>query len=121
MAIVRAKQPGRALQRLRRRLDETLPVDVITTHYPDAHGQVLLNIDFPPAAYARLRAAADREGQPIGIFVQLAIHRALAQHASDETDRLDQAVQHLLASTSASHLLAAVGRALTRLPGASQC
>jgi hypothetical protein len=119
MTLVRAKTPGRAAHRLRRHLAARLPVDVITTHYPDAVGQVLLNLAFPPAVHATIRHAAHEAGQSPELFVKLALHRALAQHASDEADRLDRAVQHLLAGTTAAHLLAAVGHALTRTPGAA--
>ncbi|WP_314225804.1 hypothetical protein [Streptomyces zaehneri] len=119
MALVRAKTPGRAAHRLRQHLATRLPVDVITTHYPDAGGQVLLNLAFPPAVHATIRRAAQETGQSPELFVKLALHRALAQYASDEADRLDRAVQQLLAGTTAAHLLAAVGHALTRIPGAA--
>ena len=121
MAVVGARTPGKALKRLRRQMGGRLPIDVITTHYPDSSGRILLNVAFAPAAHAALRAVADRAGQPPGRFVQLALHRALARHASDEADRLDHAVQHLLAGSTASHLLTALGRALTRTPGVTQC
>uniref|UniRef100_A0AAU1UML3 Uncharacterized protein n=1 Tax=Streptomyces sp. NBC_00119 TaxID=2975659 RepID=A0AAU1UML3_9ACTN len=121
MAVVHAKTPGRALHRLRRRLGETLPVDVITTHYPDSRGHVLLNIIFSPAADAAVRRAADRAGQTPSVFVQRALHRALAQHAEEEADLLDGAGQRLLAATTAAQLLAALGRALTSTPGAPSC
>ncbi|WP_332880952.1 hypothetical protein [Streptomyces sp. NBC_00564] len=120
IALMSAKTPGRAARRLRRRLTDQLPIDVITTHYPDASGQVLLNIAFPPATRTALKTAADRAGQSPERFVQLTLRRALAQHASQEADRLDQAVRHLLAHTAAPHLLSAVGRALTQTPGAPQ-
>ncbi|MGW3108339.1 hypothetical protein [Streptomyces sp. NPDC001100] len=119
MALVRAPTPGRAAHRLRQRLAASLPVDVITTHYPDDSGQVLLNLALPPAAHATIRRAAHHAGQSPELFVKLALHRALAQHASDESDRLDRAVQQLLATTTAAHLLAAVGHALTRTSGAA--
>ncbi|MFD8717802.1 hypothetical protein ME763_37785 (plasmid) [Streptomyces murinus] len=119
MTLVRAKTPGRAAHRLRQRLAARLPVDVITTHYPDAAGQVLLNLAFPPAVHATIRQAAHEAGQSPELFVKLALHRALAQHASDEAHRLDRAVQQLLADTTAAHLLAAVGHVLTRTPGAA--
>ena len=119
MTLVRAKTPGRAAHRLRQHLATRLPVDVITTHYPDAVGQVLLNLAFPPAVHATIRHAAHETGQSPELFVKLALHRALAQHASDEADRLDRAVQQLLAGTTAAHLLAAVGHALTRTPEAA--
>ena len=101
MALVRAKTPGRAAHRLRQRLATRLPMDVITTHYPDADGQVLLNLAFPPAVHAPRSAAPPSEtGQTPELFVKLALHRALAQHAGEETDRLDRAVQHLLTHTT---------------------
>lgn len=121
MTVLPAKTPARAAHRLRRRLDTWLPVDVITTHYPDAHGEILLNIDFPPAAHTALHAAADHAGQTPRHFLQQAVQRALDQHARDEADRLDHALHHLLATTTSPHLLAALARALTHTPGATRC
>jgi hypothetical protein len=121
MAVVHAKTAGRALHRVRRRLGEALPVDVITTHYPDSSGHVILNITLSPAADAAVRCAADRSGQTRRVFVQQALHRALAQHAERKADHLDGAVQRLLATTNPAQLLAAVGRALTPTLGALSC
>lgn len=112
MTLVKAKTPDRAAHRLRRRLKDRLPIDVITTHYPDANGQILLNVDLPPAVYT----AARRAGQTPERFMELATHRALTEHAALKADRLDRAVNHLLAHTTPAHLLSAVGHALTRLP-----
>ncbi|MGX5207119.1 hypothetical protein ACWKT3_00085 [Streptomyces violaceus] len=53
--------------------------------------------------------------------MELAVHRALAEHASAEADRLDRALQDLLAHTTPAHLIAAVGHALTRISGAAPC
>ncbi|WP_282689863.1 MULTISPECIES: hypothetical protein [unclassified Streptomyces] len=116
MALVPAKTPHAAARRLRRRLGTRLPIDVITTHYPDADHSVLLNIAFPPAAHATLTASARRAQQTPELFLELAVRRALAEHADRETERLDHAVRQLLAHTTPAYLLAAVGHALTRLP-----
>ncbi|MFF3910501.1 hypothetical protein ACFYZJ_32155 [Streptomyces sp. NPDC001848] len=117
MALMGAKTPDRAAYRLRRRLKAArLPIDVITTHYPDRNGQILLNLFFSPDTHAHLKSAARRAGQEPERFIEGAIHRALAEHASQETDRLDQAVRQLLAHTTPAYLLSAVGHALTRLP-----
>ncbi|MFE2992358.1 hypothetical protein [Streptomyces sp. NPDC059262] len=121
MAVVHAKTPGRALHRVRRRIGDALPVDVITTHYPDSSGHVLLNITLPPHAGTALRRAAACAGRKPRLFVQLALLRALAQHIEEVAGFLDGAVQRLLATTTASQLLAAVGRALTPTPGAPSC
>lgn len=116
MTLVAAKTPERAVHRLRHRLGTRLPIDVITTHYPDAKCQVLLNLAFPPATYTALTTCARHAGQTPERFLQLALHRALAEHADQEADRLDRAVRNLLAHTTPAHLLSAVGHALTHLP-----
>ncbi|MBU6532864.1 hypothetical protein [Streptomyces mayonensis] len=121
MTVVRAKTPGKALTGLRRQIGTRLPVDVLTTHYPDRSGEVLLNVAFAPAAHTALRAAADQAAQTPQRFLELAVHRALAQHADAEADRLGRALQHLLAHTTPVHLLAAVGHCLTRTSGAAPC
>ncbi|WP_282703924.1 hypothetical protein [Streptomyces sp. CC219B] len=114
MTLAGGATPERAVHRLRRRLTARLPIDVITTHYPDAHGQILLNLVFPPATFS----AVEREAHCAGLiperFVREALHRALAEHADREADRLDRAVRQLLAGTTPAHLLSAVGHALTR-------
>lgn len=116
MALVQAKTPHRAARRLRHRLGARLPIDVITRHYPDAGHKVLLNVAFPPSAHAALTAAARRVQQTPEHFLELALHRALVQHADQEMDRLDRAVHQLLAHTTPAYLISAVGHALTRLP-----
>ncbi|MGI5380585.1 hypothetical protein ACQEV2_41560 [Streptomyces sp. CA-251387] len=87
---------------------------MITTHYSDAHGHVLLDVAFPPAAHTALKRNARSAGLTPERYVREALQRALAEHADRETDRLDHAVRHLLASTTSAHLLSAVGHALTR-------
>nr|WP_228472876.1 hypothetical protein [Streptomyces cyaneochromogenes] len=114
MALADAKTDARAAHRLRQRLTIRLPIDVITSHYPDTHGRVLLNVALPPDARTALQRGARRAGLTPERFVREALHRALAEHADREADRLDRAVRHLLASTTPAHLLSAVGHVLTR-------
>ncbi|MFJ8608059.1 hypothetical protein ACIRH0_12770 [Streptomyces sp. NPDC093675] len=116
MALMSAKTPGRAAHRLRSRLGTRLPIDVITTHYPDANGQVLLNLAFPPATRTALKSAARHAGRTPERFIEVAVRQALAQHIDQDADRLERAVRHLLAHTTPGQLLSAVGHALTRLP-----
>jgi len=116
MVLVHTKTPHQAARRLRHRFGARLPIDVITAHYPDADHKVLLNVAFPAATHAALKNEARRAHQSPECFVELALRRALALHADQETDRLDRAVGELLADTTPAYLLAAVGHALTRLP-----
>ncbi|MGW0631929.1 hypothetical protein [Streptomyces sp. NPDC002758] len=63
LALQRAKSPGRALRALRRQLDALLPIDVLTSHYPDQYGQVLLNLTLSNTARTAIRRAAATRGQ----------------------------------------------------------
>ncbi|MEU2389038.1 hypothetical protein ABZ606_31010 [Streptomyces sp. NPDC012461] len=112
IALVPAKTPARAAHKLRRRLKGQLPIDVITTHYPDTNGHVLLNVALPPAAHASLHTAALRTGDKPERLLDKAIHRALAEHTDQEVQRLEREVRQLLAHTLPAHLLTAMGRAL---------
>ncbi|WP_349636910.1 DUF6083 domain-containing protein [Streptomyces mirabilis] len=61
LTLQHAKTHGRALRALRRRLDAVLPIDVLTTHYPDRQGRVLLKRALSRTARtpsARLRQSA---------------------------------------------------------------
>ncbi|MEU0073780.1 hypothetical protein ABZ027_30160 [Streptomyces sp. NPDC006332] len=117
MTLVAAKTPHQAARRLRHRLGTRLPIDVLTTHYPDTDGQILLNVAFPPARHAAIRHCARQAGQSPELFLKQALDDALARHASNEADRLDRALGELLAHTTSAHLLAAVGRTLSHHPG----
>ncbi|MGW1878761.1 hypothetical protein [Streptomyces sp. NPDC001975] len=116
MTLVRAGTPHRAAHRLHRRLGDLLPIDVITTHYPDADHKILLNVVFLPAIHAILTTEADRAAQSPERFVELALHRALAEYTGREIDRLGQTLRRMLAHTTPAYLLSAVGHALSRLP-----
>ncbi|MFF8476031.1 hypothetical protein [Streptomyces sp. NPDC015414] len=112
MALSGGKNPKRAAHRLRRRLTTRLPIDVITTHYPDAHGNVLLNIAFPPATHTALKRDARHAGRTPERLLREALQRALAEHADREAAHLERAVRQLLTNTTSAHLLSAVGHAL---------
>ncbi|WEH12306.1 hypothetical protein [Streptomyces sp. VNUA24] len=79
MAVQDARSPSRALHRLRRRLDSRLPIDVLSTHYPDCKGQVQLNIAFSRSDDAAIRKAAACRGQRPGEFLSRRVTAALAE------------------------------------------
>lgn len=122
MTVAKAKNPDRALSRAHHRLKELLPLDVLATHYPAPDGHVLLAIAFSLTADAFIRRTAEQMGQTPRVFLQQTIHRALARHARQEAQRLDRALQFLLAHTTPDQLLTPVGRTLTHAPsGTAQC
>lgn len=96
MTLLNAPTPDRAACRLRHRLADPLPVDVITTHYPDADHKILLNVAFPPAR------STTRRGR------HLAYNRTIAQ---DARTRFPGSVQ---CKTAHALAYAAVGHRCTR-------
>lgn len=121
MAVLKAANADQALNRARRRLKGLLPIDALTTHYPDQDGQVLLSVAFSPAADAAIRRAAEHEGQEPHQFLGQVIRRALADHARREAADLDHALRSLLTRTSPDRLVAAVDRTLTHTTGEPAC
>lgn len=124
LALVRAKTPHRALHRARRDLDSLLPIDTLTTHYPDANGQVLLNVDFTPESHLRIQQDAAQAGQSPDAYLHGVLIRALAHAEREQTERLDAALDQLLIRTTPERLLAAAARKLTPTPpndGARRC
>ncbi|MFF3245943.1 hypothetical protein ACFYWY_19905 [Streptomyces sp. NPDC002870] len=84
MTVQRSKSPGRALHRLRRRLDTVLPIDVLTAHYPDRHGHLLLNVALSRHADTQIRREAAALGLRTGDVLAERITAGLArkQHQS---------------------------------------
>lgn len=120
MAVCRASSPGNAARRLRHRLDAHLPIDVITTHYPDADGGILPNVKLPPSADCALRTAARRARHAPGHHLEITLYRALADHARQEDHRVETAVRRLLEGTTSARLLTAVAHALTPPQGPTE-
>ncbi|MGW0556537.1 hypothetical protein ACWDZ6_20405 [Streptomyces sp. NPDC002926] len=119
LALQRAKTPGRALRVLRHRLDALLPLDVLTTHYPDQKGCVLLNVALSHAARTALRQAAAARGQRSRDFLGQTVTAAVAQHQEERARRLTSQLEGLLAQHSPEELLVCAASTLlehSRLP-----
>ncbi|MFE6621074.1 hypothetical protein [Streptomyces sp. NPDC057740] len=118
MTVHSGKSPGRALQRLRRRLDTVLPIDVLTTHYPDRHGHVLLNVVLSRRADTRIRREAAELGRRPGDVLAERITADLTRSQRQRHHRLESQLQQLLTHHTPEEVLAyAAGRLLqVRLP-----
>ncbi|NUK06841.1 hypothetical protein HRW23_08700 [Streptomyces lunaelactis] len=88
LALQRAKTPGRALRVLRHRLDALLPIDVLTTHYPDRQGCVLLNFALSHTARTAIRHAAAARSQRPRDFLSQTVTDAVALHKEERARRL---------------------------------
>jgi hypothetical protein len=124
MTLSSAKTPHKALQRTRERLQYVLPLDILTTHYPDLTGGIILNIALPAESHARLEEAAHRAGQSLETRLAQVVLHCLARAELDQARRLDAVLEQLLTWSTPRQLLAAVARTVgnpTTAHGASPC
>ncbi|MEW2397634.1 hypothetical protein [Streptomyces sp. NPDC046862] len=119
MALQRVKTPGRALRVLRHRLDALLPIAVLTTHYPDRQGCVLLNVALSRAAHTAVRQAAAARGQQPRDFLRKTVTAAVTQHQEERVRHLTHQLEGLLPHHSPDELLLCAASTLlkhSRLP-----
>lgn len=112
MTVRRGKSPGQALRSLRRELDRLLPIDVLTTHYTDGSGQVLLNVVLPRATRSSVLQAAAAGKQKPGVFLGRAVVAALERNERDRTRRLAAQVKSLLAHHTPEDVLSCAAHLL---------
>ncbi|MDQ0831429.1 hypothetical protein QF032_003273 [Streptomyces achromogenes] len=115
MAVRRAKSPGRALRSLRHDLDRLLPIDVLTTHYPDHSGKVLLNLALPETTCSAIREAAAARRQKPADFLGRAVVAALERNEKARTRQLAGQLESLLVHHAPDEVLACTARALLRI------
>jgi hypothetical protein len=108
MAVCSARSPGGALHALRRRLGARLPINVLTTHYPDQHGQVLLNVALDHAADQALRQAAAILGRSPQELLRRRVTAALDRDEQERARRLEAGLESLLADHPPEEVLACV-------------
>ncbi|MFJ2217339.1 hypothetical protein ACIQVO_00205 [Streptomyces sp. NPDC101062] len=108
MTVYSSRSPGGALHTLRRRLGARLPIDVLTTHYPDRHGQVLLNVSLNRTADRALRQAAAVLGQRPQDLLRRRVTAALARDDRERARRLEVRLESLLADHAPEEVLACV-------------
>ncbi|MFJ1672793.1 hypothetical protein ACIOK4_41770 [Streptomyces bottropensis] len=114
MAVQDARSPAHALHRLRRRLGSRLPIDVLSTHYPDRKGQVRLNFAFSRSDDAAVRQAAACRGLRPGEFLSRRVTAALAERERQRLRVLEDRLQVLLADHALEEVLTCAVHALSR-------
>ncbi|MFG2727858.1 hypothetical protein [Streptomyces canus] len=105
LTLQRAKTPGRALRVLRHRLDAVLPIDVLTTHYPDRQGCVLLNFALSHTARTAIRQAAAARRQRPRDFLRQSVTDAVARHQEERARHLTTQLEGLLVQHTSEELL----------------
>ncbi|MFJ5282000.1 hypothetical protein [Streptomyces parvulus] len=103
-----ARCPGGSLHALRRRLGARLPVDVLTTHYPDRHGRILLNVPLSQATDTALHQAAAALGKRPEDVLGQRVTDALAQDSQRRARQLQARLENVLADHTPDEVLICV-------------
>ncbi|MFC8678054.1 hypothetical protein ACFUEN_35865 [Streptomyces griseorubiginosus] len=106
MTVHAGRSPRRALHTLRRRLGAQLPIDVLTTHYPDKHGQVLLNVALGHRTNQLLCQAAAATGQRPRDVLRERMTEAIARDEQRRAQLLTARLEDLLAQHTPEEVLA---------------
>ncbi|MET7686097.1 hypothetical protein [Streptomyces sp. NPDC005423] len=112
MTVRPAKSPGRALRSLRHELDRLLPIDVLTTHYPDASGKVLINLVLTRATCSVIKRAAAVHGQKPAEFVAQTVSAAIERDKRDRAQQLAVQLRRLLVHHAPEDVLTCAARIL---------
>ncbi|MDX3069107.1 hypothetical protein PV518_44415 [Streptomyces sp. ND04-05B] len=115
MTVQRGDSPGPALHRLRRWLDTVLPIDVLTTHYPDRQGRVLLSVVLSHRAGAQIRRAAAASGLRPRDVLGERITAHLAREQRQGRHRLESQLQRLLDHHTPEEVLACAADRLLQM------
>ncbi|MFF9127963.1 hypothetical protein ACF09J_32705 [Streptomyces sp. NPDC014889] len=112
MAVQNARSPDGALHVLGHQLGSRLPIDILTTHYPDRHGQVLLNIALSRSVDTALRRRAAVLAQRPQDVLSQCVTADLARREQERTRRLEDRLESLLAHHTLEEVLVCAARAL---------
>ncbi|MFG3022135.1 hypothetical protein ACGFZQ_26900 [Streptomyces sp. NPDC048254] len=98
--LVSARDEKLAIRKVWRRLQDSLPIDVLCTLFPGPDGLLRMSIPFAPGVKRRIRAWAKASGANTEEFLSQAIKDALARDRSTETARQECALNFLLHTCS---------------------
>ncbi|MFF4306833.1 hypothetical protein [Streptomyces sp. NPDC001601] len=116
--LVSARDEKLAIRKVWRRLQDSLPIDVLCTLFPGPDGLLRMSIPFAPEVKRRIRAWAKTSGKSTEEFLSQAIKDALARDRLTETARQECALNFLLHTCSwlDSPLSVTEGIPVSRLP-----
>ncbi|MEU9324101.1 hypothetical protein AB0D91_09835 [Streptomyces canus] len=94
--LVSAQDEERAIKKVWRRLEDSLPIDVLCTLFPGPDGMLRMSIPFTPGVKKRIHAWARASGKSPEDFLSGAVREALARDRSTEAGRQECALNFLL-------------------------
>ncbi|WP_329316973.1 hypothetical protein [Streptomyces sp. NBC_01262] len=108
--LVSAKNENRAVQKIWKRLEDSLPIDVVCSLFPGPDGKRLMSIQMSCETAERLRIQAETAQQSPETYLGQAILEALARDRSQRKRRLDCRLNSLMRDFSAEEIAGAAAR-----------
>lgn len=96
--LVSARNEDQAIKKVWRRLEDSLPIDVLCTLFPGSDGMLQMSIPFAPGVKRRIRSWAQAAGKSPEKFLSDAIKEALARDRSTKSAGQECALSFLLHS-----------------------
>ena len=108
--LVSAKNENRAAQKIWKRLEGSLPIDVLCSLFPGPDGKRLMSIPMSRETAERLRIQAAAAQQLPETYLGQAILEAIARDQSQRKSRLDCRLNSLMRDFSAEEITGAAAR-----------
>ncbi|WP_329245497.1 hypothetical protein OIE43_21065 [Streptomyces pseudovenezuelae] len=114
VVLVSAKNEGRAMRKIWKRLEEALPIDVLCSLFPGPDGKYLMSIPMNAELQERIRKCAAAERKTPEEYLQHAIAEALARDRSTRRAQLECSLNVLLRTYGPEEITGAAARRIGR-------
>ncbi|WP_282701160.1 hypothetical protein [Streptomyces sp. CC219B] len=114
VVLVSAKREKRAIQRIWKRLDDALPVDVLGSLFPAPDGSYLMSIPLTETVWNGMRSRAAAGGKTPEEYLRDVVAQALARDQSKRRARLECRLDELMRAFTAEEITAEAAQRLKR-------
>jgi hypothetical protein len=110
VVLVSARDERRAMRKIWKRLEDSLPIDVLCSLFPGTDGKYLMSIPMSAELQERIRKCAAAERKTPEEYLQHAIAEALARDRSTRRAQLECSLNVLLRTYSPKEVVGAAAR-----------
>ena len=110
VVLVSARDERRAMRKIWKRLEESLPIDVLCSLFPGPDGKYLMSIPMSAELQERVRTHAAATQKTPEEYLQHAIAEALARDRSTRRAQLECSLNELLRTYSPKEVVRAAAR-----------
>ncbi|MER5911892.1 hypothetical protein ABT124_15635 [Streptomyces sp. NPDC001982] len=110
VVLVSAKNERRAMRKIWKRLEDTLPIDVLCSLFPGPDGKYLMSIPMSDEIQERIQRRAAAERRTPEEYLQQAIAQALARDRSTRRAQLECSLNELLRTYSPEEITRVAAR-----------